>query len=140
MKASTEHRGVVGAQSVARAAALLRAVGMTRSHGSTLTQVASDVGLNVPTTRRLLQAMVAEGFLTFDRETKLYRVGPELVALASAGDQMFAERGLLAAAAQDGAVRPSARCGAAGGAGRRARRRRGGGGGGARPPQPPVGE
>jgi DNA-binding IclR family transcriptional regulator len=107
VKVGAGHRRVPGAQSVARAAALLRAVGTTRSQGSTLTQVASEVGLNVPTTRRLLQAMAAEGFLTFDRESKLYRVGPELVALASAGDQMFAERGLLAAAAQEVAVRTS---------------------------------
>ncbi len=98
---------VAGAQSVARAAAVLRAVGTARSQGSTLTQTASEVGLNVATTRRLLQAMTVEGLLAFDRDTKRYRVGPELVALASAGDQMFAERGLLALAAQEVAARTS---------------------------------
>jgi DNA-binding IclR family transcriptional regulator len=112
MKAQAADNGgerlpVAGAQSVARAAALLRAVGTARSHGSTLTQMASDVGLNVATTRRLLQAMTAEGLLAFDRETKRYRVGAELIALASAGDQMFAERGQLALAAQEVAARTS---------------------------------
>lgn len=98
---------VAGAQSVARAAAVLRAVGMARGQGATLTQAASAVGLNVATTRRLLQAMALEGLLAFEPDTKRYRVGAELVALAAAGDQMFAERGLLALAAQDVAARTS---------------------------------
>lgn len=98
---------VAGAQSISRAASILRAVGTTRPQNSSLSQIAAAVGLKIATTRRLLQAMAAEGLLIFDRDTKRYQIGADLIALAAAGDQIFAERDLLMSVAREIAAKTS---------------------------------
>jgi DNA-binding IclR family transcriptional regulator len=100
-------RPVTGAQSISRAAAVLRAVAATKTQPSTLSDIATIVGLKVPTARRVLQALAAEGFLVFDGKKKTYQVGPDLIAITAACDEVFATRDILMAACRDVAAKTS---------------------------------
>jgi DNA-binding IclR family transcriptional regulator len=98
---------VAGAQSISRAAAILRAVGAASEHGTTLSEITATVSLNIATTRRLLQAMSSEELLLFNADSKTYQIGAALIALAAAGDPIFASRDLFLAAAREVAERTS---------------------------------
>jgi len=98
---------IAGAQSISRAAAVLRAVGTARGQAATLSNVAQLVGLKTATARRLLQALAAEGFLTFDAQKKTYQIGPDLIALTASGDDVFATRDVLMAACREVAAKTS---------------------------------
>lgn len=74
----------VGAQSVQRAIALLRAVARRNDNGARLSNLANDVGLHPATARRLLSMLSAEGLTSFDPVSKLYRLGIALYHLGSA--------------------------------------------------------
>ena len=76
-----------GAQSVARALALLRAVAEHNRQGARLSPLARKVGLHVATARRLLQVMAEEGVVTYDPVTKLYHLGLELFRLGNQAQQ-----------------------------------------------------
>ncbi|MEV6236598.1 IclR family transcriptional regulator [Lentzea sp. NPDC051838] len=72
---------VTGTQSVFRALSILHAFNATRP---TLTgpDVAELFGYSLPTAYRLLRALEAENFLVFDRATRAYCPGPEILRLA----------------------------------------------------------
>ncbi len=55
-----------GAQSVHRTVALLRAVAKYNDQGANLSKIARKVGLHVATAHRILSALVAEGFVSYD--------------------------------------------------------------------------
>jgi len=86
---------------------VLRAVGATKDQASTLSGIANMVGLKIPTARRVLQALAAEGFLVFDGQKKTYQVGPDLIAITAASDEVFATRDILMAACRDIAAKTS---------------------------------
>ncbi len=86
---------------------MLRAVGATKDQASTLSGIANMVGLKIPTARRVLQALAAEGFLVFDGQKKTYQVGPDLIAITAASDEVFATRDILMAACRDIAAKTS---------------------------------
>lgn len=92
---------VEGAQSVSRAISALRAVAYGGRDGLRLTDVAARVRLKTMTTRRLLQALAAEGVLLFDQSTRRYQIGPELIAMAAMADPGLACRDLLAPALRE---------------------------------------
>ena len=96
-----------GAQSISRAASVLRAVGNMRGKPPTLSGIANIAGLKIPTARRLLQALANEGFLVFDSQKKTYQVGPDLIALTAASDEMFAMRDILITACREIAAKTS---------------------------------
>ncbi|MBV8849804.1 MAG: IclR family transcriptional regulator [Methylobacteriaceae bacterium] len=85
----------------------MRAVGASEEGGATLSQITANVGLNIATTRRLLQAMAAEGLILFNTDKKTYQIGPALIALAASGDSIFASRDIFLAAAREVAERTS---------------------------------
>jgi DNA-binding IclR family transcriptional regulator len=75
-------------QSIKRAVGILRFLARTATLGQRLGQVADGVGLNKPTTHRLLAALMAEGLVDKDPDLGLYRLGPGLYALGlSAGNR-----------------------------------------------------
>lgn len=86
-----------GAQSLHRAIALLRAVGRNNDSGITLSQIAREADLHVATAHRMLAVLNQEGFITFDRLSKRYRLGLELHILAGSAYQ-FAIRNHFRAA------------------------------------------
>ncbi len=76
-----------GAQSVHRTVALLRAVAKYNDQGANLSKIARKVGLHVATAHRILSALVAEDFVSYDPALKIYRLGMELFSLGRAAHQ-----------------------------------------------------
>jgi DNA-binding IclR family transcriptional regulator len=70
-------------QVVQRAAAILRRLG-NAPRGLSLAELATDVGLPRSTVHRLVKALEAEGFVRPVSSTAGFRLGPELLHLASA--------------------------------------------------------
>ncbi|RXN93245.1 transcriptional regulator [Achromobacter aloeverae] len=68
---------VDGAQAIARAMRVLRAVARTAQEGAGLLALTRETGLNKPTVHRMLSALVAEGMLEQDASTRRYFLGPE---------------------------------------------------------------
>lgn len=80
---------VQGAQAVTRSFAVLRAVARARDNGTTLAQLVREVGLNKPTVHRLLMALVAEGMVEQDAQSRLYHLGTECCALGAVATLRF---------------------------------------------------
>ncbi len=76
MKSSESGVGVV-----ARAGAVLRAVGTAEPEGLSTTEVARLSGIARPTAHRLLSALFDEGFVDRDPRTGVWSLGPELYLL-----------------------------------------------------------
>lgn len=72
---------ITGTQSVFRALSILRAFS-SRQPELSGPEVAAKFGYSVPTAYRLLRALEAEHFLMFDRVTRRYRPGPEILRLS----------------------------------------------------------
>ena len=72
---------VTGTQSVFRALSILHAFSSLQP-ALTGPEVAAKFGYSVPTAYRLLRALEAEQFLVFDRVTRKYRPGPEIIRLS----------------------------------------------------------
>jgi DNA-binding IclR family transcriptional regulator len=77
----TERASVAGAQSVLRALSILRQFSPSRS-GVTGSELAASFGYSVPTANRLLRVLETERFLVFDRATRRYCPGPEILRLS----------------------------------------------------------
>lgn len=72
-----------GSGMLARAFALLRALGEMQPKGARVTQLAKAVQLTQGTTHRILRALIAQGMVEQDQRTKLYRLGVDFFALAA---------------------------------------------------------
>ena len=70
-----------GAQAVERALQLLSIVGRRAEHGVALSEVVAESGLNKPTTRRLLMALMRSRLVEQDEVTRRYYLGGELYVL-----------------------------------------------------------
>lgn len=78
-----------GAQSVDRALALLSTVGRHADRGASLTSLVEESGLNKPTVRRLLLALIRGGLVEQDEESRLYYLGEEAYVLGTLASQRF---------------------------------------------------
>jgi DNA-binding IclR family transcriptional regulator len=78
---------VQGTKSVSRAISLLRAVARYNEDGAHLSTLARNVDLHVVTARRLLSVLAVEGLVSFDPQTKLYKIGIALYHIGSAAKQ-----------------------------------------------------
>ncbi|MCR2784568.1 MULTISPECIES: IclR family transcriptional regulator [unclassified Microbacterium] len=74
---------VAGAQTVARAARLLRLVTSAGPGGAGLQQLATDAGLSRTTAHRLLSALRAEGLVDQDSPSARWMPGPELFLMGT---------------------------------------------------------
>lgn len=81
-----------GGQSISRALYLLSIVAEHGERGARLSVVSTASKLHIATARRMLQALVNEGFLSFNSETKLYTIGPAIFSYAVQGNPWFARR------------------------------------------------
>lgn len=72
-----------GSQAVTRALSLLSLVGRGGADGLGLTELAEAARLTIPTTRRLLLALLASRLADQDRLTRRYHLGPEAYLLGS---------------------------------------------------------
>jgi DNA-binding IclR family transcriptional regulator len=77
----TVEPSVTGTQSVFRALSILHAFSSLQP-ALTGPEAAAKFGYSVPTAYRLLRALEAEQFLVFDRVTRRYRPGPEILRLS----------------------------------------------------------
>lgn len=81
-----------GSQSIGRAINLLSIVAEHGELGARLSTVAEQSDLHIATARRILQALVADGFLAFNMQTKFYSIGPAIFSFAVKGNPWFARR------------------------------------------------
>ena len=83
MTSSKQH----GVKSIHNAASLLRTVAGKNERGASLRYLSKALDLHVETARRMLKALVKEGLLIHDTETRLYHLGLELYNFGSAAFQ-----------------------------------------------------
>lgn len=88
----TSTKSADGTQSISRAASLLSVVASQRGDGARLKDLAEKTGMHVATARRILQALVNEAFLSFDRKRKVYTIGPTIFAYAVMSDSWYQHR------------------------------------------------
>ncbi|QWF85283.1 IclR family transcriptional regulator [Amycolatopsis sp. CA-230715] len=88
MSPKPEEGRVAGAQTVARAFAVLR---LFRDHGGDLGvgAVAKELGLNLSTAHRIVRALVAEDFLAQNAENERYYLGTGALLLGQAAHHNF---------------------------------------------------
>jgi DNA-binding IclR family transcriptional regulator len=87
--ALASERDPTGAQSVDRALGLLSMVGRHAERGASLTDIVEQSGLNKPTTRRLLLALIRAGLVEQDEETRRYYLGEEAYVLGSLASRRY---------------------------------------------------
>lgn len=90
-----------GAQSIGRAAALLRLVASSRLRGASLSELVEGSQLQKPTCRRILVALIDAGLVEQEPVTRRYFLGPESFILGTVAADRFGIHRL----AQDGVVR-----------------------------------
>ncbi len=78
-----------GAQSVDRALTLLSMVGRNADRGAALSALVALSGLNKPTVRRLLLALMRAGLVEQDPATRRYYLGEEAYVLGSLAPKRF---------------------------------------------------
>ena len=78
-----------GSQSILRALKLIRSVAKHNDCGIKLSKIASETGLHVATTHRILSVLTSEGILSCDPRSKSYHLGMEIYLLADTARQYF---------------------------------------------------
>lgn len=101
---SAPEAGLSGSQSVDRALGLLSLIGREPADGLPLGEIVSGSGLNKPTTRRLLLALMRAGLVEQEPQTRRYCLGEEAFVLGV----LAARRHGLLELAMDGLRRLSA--------------------------------
>lgn len=86
---SPAERDMTGAQSVDRALALLSMVGRHADRGATLSDLVDESGLNKPTCRRLLLALIRSGLIEQDEDSRRYYLGEQAYVLGSLASRRF---------------------------------------------------
>ena len=81
--------GATGSQSVDRALGLLSMVGRHAERGVALSDLVEESGLNKPTCRRLLLALMRAGLVEQDEESRRYYLGQESYVLGSLASRRF---------------------------------------------------
>jgi DNA-binding IclR family transcriptional regulator len=94
MKASRDGQKPQGAQTIAKAALVLRSLSTFGSGGATLKDVCAVTGLPKPTAHRILAALLAERLIERPAGTRDYRLGPELFAFGATIADIFDLKGL----------------------------------------------
>ena len=80
---TARERSIPGAQSIARAARLLRLVSAAGDSGLTVAELAQRADLTRPTTHRLLAALRREGLVDQDERSGRWMPGPELYLMGT---------------------------------------------------------
>lgn len=86
---SPSSSNIEGSQSIVRALKLIRSVAKHNDRGITLSKIASETGLHVATTHRILSVLVSEGILASNPKSKCYHLGMEVYLLADTARQFF---------------------------------------------------
>ena len=89
MTAAVTDRDATGSQSVDRALGLLSMVGRHAERGVALSDLVEESGLNKPTCRRLLLALMRAGLVEQDEDSRRYYLGQESYVLGSLASPRF---------------------------------------------------
>lgn len=84
-----EGTSATGAQSIGRAALLMRLVAACRSNGGSLSEIVAQARLSKPTVRRMLLALMDNGLVEQDPITRRYFLGPEAYILGTVAAERF---------------------------------------------------
>src|SRR5690606_16090718 len=87
--ALSRERDQTGAQSVDRALGLLSMVARHADRGASLTDIVEESGLNKPTARRLLLALMRAGLVEQDQTSRRYYLGEEAYVIGSLASRRF---------------------------------------------------
>lgn len=87
-KPKADRKAQFGTQSLERAFGLLRAVA-SQTGGARLSELAASQGLNTPTARRILLALVREGFVEQGEDSRQYFIGPEAFVVGTLASKRF---------------------------------------------------
>jgi len=98
-----------GSQSVDRALRLLALVGREAEGGAKLSDIVEDSGLNKPTARRLLLALMRAGLVGQEARTRRYYLGEEAYVLGTLASRRRLRRGSVEKAVEGAASAASAR-------------------------------
>ncbi len=90
-------RKTTGAQSIHRAASLLKSLGQRAQAGMRITDLCTALALERPTVHRLLQALIDEGLARQDPATRRYYLGSTLYELGLLAEPHFPLRDWAAA-------------------------------------------
>lgn len=91
-----QDRKPTGAQSLHRAAALLRALARRNQVGVRMSDVTAELGLERPTAHRLLKALIDEGLARQDPDTRRYYLGSFVYELGLLAEPHFPLREVAA--------------------------------------------
>lgn len=86
---ATPHAPRAGTQSLRRAILLLREISTRQSGGFTLTELATQCGLDRSTTHRMLDCLTHEGLVSRPPGTRSYLLGPTVFELGLAAARRF---------------------------------------------------
>ncbi|UXN67038.1 IclR family transcriptional regulator (plasmid) [Phyllobacterium sp. A18/5-2] len=89
MEQKVSTTGMSGSQSVDRALGLLSLVSYFGDQGGALSDIVEQSGLNKPTTRRLLLALIRSGLLEQDPLTRRYYLGQEAYVLGTLATRRY---------------------------------------------------
>lgn len=89
---STQRTPRAGTQSLRRASLLLRELSTRQAGGWTLTELATQCGLDRTTTHRMLDALTREGLVSRPAGTRVYVLGPMVFELGLAAARRFDPR------------------------------------------------
>ncbi|MBV2181143.1 MAG: IclR family transcriptional regulator [Castellaniella sp.] len=78
-----------GAQAIHRAISVLRGIARGRGEGAALSVICRQTGLNKSTVHRLTAALIAEGLVQQDAQTRRYLLGAECYALGLVASDRF---------------------------------------------------
>ncbi len=92
---SSREKPPAGTQAILRAIDVLRVIAAGGADGKRLTDVASELGLNVATAHRLLGTLAYSNLVVQRPDQKTYQLGPELISLAATAHSQFAIRDLF---------------------------------------------
>ncbi|MEJ8571606.1 IclR family transcriptional regulator [Microbaculum marinum] len=84
-----------GTQAILRAIDVLRSIAAGGENGKRLTDVATELGLNVATAHRVLGTLAYSNLVMQRPDQKTYQLGPELISLAATAHAQFAVRDLF---------------------------------------------
>lgn len=90
---STNRSPRPGTQSLRRASLLLRELSTRLAGGWTLTELATQCGLDRTTTHRMLEALTREGLVSRPEGTRTYTLGPVMFELGLAAARRYDPRG-----------------------------------------------
>jgi DNA-binding IclR family transcriptional regulator len=89
VSSSPSSSNIEGSQSILRAFKIIRSVAKHNDRGIKLSEIASETGLHVATTHRILSVLVSDGILACNPKFKCYHLGMEVYLLADTARQFF---------------------------------------------------